>query len=165
MLFATIPKYFQISDTSFCSCFDPILIENNLEIVCDIIWELKYRKRKSIESSSFILSTRFLLLLLSNCLIFLAWIVCRFFFSALVLARCRFAADFISFAITDCLISIFLVFLTEFGAVTLLALLALLATNLIPVNALYGFLREAIETERAIESSESDILIIIQYSI
>jgi hypothetical protein len=47
------------------------------------------------------------------------------------------------------------VFLAGFGAVILLALLA---ANLISINELYKSLREAIEVEGAIKSSESDIL-------
>ena len=86
---------------------------------------------------------------------FLVYIVFRFFFFAFVLVRCRFVVDLTIFETIDFLISMFRVFLVEFGVV---ALLALLATNLISMNELHGFLREAIEVRRTIKSFELDIL-------
>jgi len=86
---------------------------------------------------------------------FLACVASRSSSSAFVLARRRFAVDLTIFGTTGLLISMFRVFLAGFGAV---ALLALLAADLIPVNELHGSLREAIEVGGAVESSESDIL-------
>jgi len=86
---------------------------------------------------------------------FLAYVVSRFFFFAFVLARRRFAIDLTIFGTIDLLISMFRVFLVEFEVVVLLALLA---GNLISMNELHEFLREAIEMKGAMKSFESDIL-------
>ena len=59
------------------------------------------------------------------------------------------------FKIIRFLISIFRVFLVEYKIV---ALLVLLATNLILINKLYRFLRKTIEIIEAIKSSKLDIL-------
>jgi len=86
---------------------------------------------------------------------FLACVVSKFFFFAFVLARRRFVVDLTIFETIDLFISMFRVFLVEFGVV---ALLALLATNLISMNELHRFLREAIEIREAMKSFELDIL-------
>jgi len=86
---------------------------------------------------------------------FLVYVVSRLFFFAFVLARRRFVVDLTIFKTIDLLISMFRVFLVEFEVV---ALLALLATNLIPMNELYEFLREAIEVRGTMKSSKLDIL-------
>ena len=86
---------------------------------------------------------------------FLACVVSRFFFFAFVLARRRFVVDLTIFRTIDFLISMFRVFLVEFGIV---ALLALLAANLILMNELHEFLREAIEIRGTMKSSKSNIL-------
>jgi len=86
---------------------------------------------------------------------FLACVVFKFFFFAFVLTRRRFVVDLTIFETIDFLISMFRVFLARFEVV---ALLALLATNLISMNELHEFLREAIEIRRAIKSSKLDIL-------
>jgi len=86
---------------------------------------------------------------------FLACVVFRFFFFAFVLARRRFVVDLTIFGTICLLISMFRVFLVGFGVV---ALLALLAANLILMNELHEFLREAIEVRETMKSFELDIL-------
>jgi len=86
---------------------------------------------------------------------FLACVASKSSSFAFVLARRRFAVDLTIFGTIDLLISMFRVFLVGFGVV---ALLALLAANLISMNELHGSLREAIEMGGAMESFELDIL-------
>ncbi len=86
---------------------------------------------------------------------FLIYIVFRFFFFTFVLARYCFAINLTTFKKINFFILIFRVFLVKFEIV---ALLALLATNLILINKLYKFLREAIKIEETIKSSKLDIL-------
>jgi len=86
---------------------------------------------------------------------FLVCVVSRFFFFAFVLARRRFVVDLTIFGTIGLLISMFRVFLVRFEVV---ALLALLVANLILMNELHEFLREAIEVGEAMKSFELDIL-------
>jgi len=97
----------------------------------------------------------FSLFLLYFCLIFLTCVVFKFFFFAFILTRRRFVVNLTIFKIIDFLISIFRVFLVEFEVV---ALLALLATNLILINKFYKFLCEAIKIRETIKSSKLNIL-------
>jgi len=86
---------------------------------------------------------------------FLVYIVSKFFFFAFVLARYCFAINSTIFETIDFFILMFRVFLVEFEIV---ALLALLATNLILINKLHKFLCEAIKIKKTIKSFKLNIL-------